>query len=120
MRIMRVCYIYNVHVYIQSVLVLHMYVKLNKMYVVFVSFNHASNEYMYMLSLQNLYTSSSPLISQMYIYGNSLQSNIVAVVVPQSDGLMAWWKENHQDNEGNQSSHNLFSTYVPKYSLCVV
>ena len=52
-----------------------------------------------------MYTSSSPLISQMYIYGNSLQTNIVAVVVPQSDGLMGWWKENHQDKEGIHPSY---------------
>jgi len=37
-------------------------------------------------SLENLYSEGSHCISQIYIYGNSLHSNIVAVVVPDEAG----------------------------------
>ena len=38
--------------------------------------------------LEELYTGASCLISQMYVYGNSLQANIVAVVVPEKEEVL--------------------------------
>lgn len=51
-------------------------------------FKLAQGEFVSPERLENLYTSSSHLIEQVYIYGNSLQMNVVAVVVPNKDGLM--------------------------------
>ena len=45
--------------------------------------------------LEMFYVNNSPLISQMYIYGSSLQTNVVAVVVPHQDGLIDLWKSQY-------------------------
>ena len=60
-------------------------------------FKLAQGEFVSPERLENLYTSSSPLIEQVYVYGNSLQMNVVAVVVPHSGGLLAWWSSNSKD-----------------------
>lgn len=51
-------------------------------------FKLAQGEFVSPKRLENMYTSSSHLIEQVYVYGNSLQMNVVAVVVPHKDGLM--------------------------------
>lgn len=66
-------------------------------------FKLAQGEFVSPERLENLYASSSPLIEQVYVYGNSLQMNIVAVVVPHIDGLMSWWASNSKG----------IGTYVP-------
>ncbi|KAL5509707.1 hypothetical protein EMCRGX_G005124 [Ephydatia muelleri] len=51
-------------------------------------FKLAQGEFVSPERLENMYTSSSHLIEQVYFYGNSLQMNVVAVVIPHKDGLM--------------------------------
>ena len=57
-------------------------------------------------NIQILYTAGSVMINQMYIYGNSLQSNVVAVVVPHAESLQKWWREHHHDSEGTCKYHS--------------
>lgn len=40
-------------------------------------------EYVSVSRLEAIYAASSPSVHQMYLYGNSLRSYLVAVVVPQ-------------------------------------
>ena len=54
-------------------------------------FKLAQGEFVSPERLENLYISSSHLIEQVYVYGNSLKMNVVAVVVPNKDGLMEWF-----------------------------
>ena len=63
-------------------------------------FKLAQGEFVSPERLENLYISASPLIEQVYIYGNSLQTNIVAVVVPHPDSLLAWWTWHSNDVGG--------------------
>lgn len=51
-------------------------------------FKLAQGEFVSPERLENIYTSSSHLIEQVYVYGNTLQMNVVAVVVPHKDGLI--------------------------------
>ncbi len=51
-------------------------------------FKLAQGEFVSPERLEALYTEASCLISQMYVYGNSLQSNIVAVVVPDREEIL--------------------------------
>ena len=51
-------------------------------------FKLAQGEFVSPERLENLYVASSCYISQMYIYGNSLQANVVAVVVPEPDEIL--------------------------------
>ncbi|KAL5489135.1 hypothetical protein EMCRGX_G018193 [Ephydatia muelleri] len=67
-------------------------------------FKLAQGEFVSPERLENLYVSASPLIEQVYVYGNSLQMNIVAVVVPHADSLVAWWTSNSNDTVGTSSS----------------
>ena len=65
--------------------------------------------------LESLYVNNTTLISQMYIYGSSLQTNIVAVVVPHQDSLNDLWKSQHTPsstgmccNTKNVRTHGLY------------
>ena len=51
-------------------------------------FKLSQGEFVSSEGLEGLYCGASHYISQMYVCGNSLQSNIVAVVVPEHDGLI--------------------------------
>ena len=51
-------------------------------------FKLSQGEFVSPEGLEGLYSGASHCISQMYVYGNSLQSNIVAVVVPEHEGLI--------------------------------
>ena len=62
-----------------------------------------SSQYVLLISTQNLYTVGSAMINQTYIYGNSLQSNIVGVVVPHADSLQRWWAEHNPTSEGRSA-----------------
>lgn len=62
-------------------------------------FKLAQGEFVSPERLGTLYVSESYLISQMYIYGNSLQSNILAVVVPERERVFEIVKS-QDDKEG--------------------
>lgn len=51
-------------------------------------FKLAQGEFVSPERLETLFVGASCYISQMYVYGNSLQSNILAVVVPERDELL--------------------------------
>lgn len=50
-------------------------------------FKLSQGEFVSPEGLEGVFSGGSHYISQMYVYGNSLQSNIVAVVVPEQEGL---------------------------------
>ncbi len=50
-------------------------------------FKLAQGEFISPERLEALFVGASYRMSQMYIYGNSLQSNILAVVVPEPEGI---------------------------------
>lgn len=58
-------------------------------------FKLAQGEFVAPERLEVLYVNKSSLIEQMYVYGNSLQSNVVAVVVPVREWLEQLWKGEH-------------------------
>ena len=58
-------------------------------------FKLAQGEFVAPERLEVLYVNKSSLIEQMYVYGNSLQSNVVAVVVPVREWLEQLWKREH-------------------------
>lgn len=62
-------------------------------------FKLAQGEFVAPERLENLYINSSHLIGQMYIYGNSLQTNVVAVVVPHEESLRHYRGEGDREAE---------------------
>lgn len=73
-------------------------------------FKLAQGEFVSPERLENLYTSSSHLIEQVYVYGNSLQMNVVAVVVPHENSLM---------EKLNNSNGMLLTISVNRNHLCL-
>lgn len=51
-------------------------------------FKLAQGEFVSPERLETVYVGASCCISQMYVYGNSLQSNVVAVVVPEREEIL--------------------------------
>jgi len=49
-----------------------------------------------------------PLVEQLWVYGNSFESCLLAVVVPQKKGLMAWAAK-----QGLQGSFEVRSSSLP-------
>ena len=50
--------------------------------------------------LEMIFVGASCCISQMYVYGNSLWSNVMAVVVPESKEILRIGKTLCQENKG--------------------
>ena len=68
-------------------------------------FKLSQGEFVSPEELEGLYSGASHYISQLYIYGNSLQSSIVAVVVPDHDGLLRAARSLNLKEEGDSSIH---------------
>ena len=56
-------------------------------------FKLAQGEFVAPERLEPLYVDGSAYITQVYVYGESEQDKIVAVVVPERSALCSWWKE---------------------------
>jgi len=54
---------------------------------------HPQGEYIAPEKVENIYT-RSVYVAQAYLYGDSLKSACVAIIVPDEDMLMKWAKEN--------------------------
>jgi long-chain acyl-CoA synthetase len=63
-------------------------------------FKLAQGEFVSPERLETVYVGASCYISQMYIYGNSLQSNIVAVVVPEREEILKIRKSLCEEDKG--------------------
>lgn len=63
-------------------------------------FKLAQGEFVSPERLEALYVGASYCISQMYVYGNSLQSNILAVVVPEPEEILKLGKTLYEGNKG--------------------
>ena len=90
----------HVHVHVHVYMYVCHWLYMSFMLCVFIQlyvFRVVLNCHCFVFATQTLYTVGSSKINQMYIYGNSLQSNIVAVVVPHSDGLQKWWAEHNPE-----------------------
>lgn len=64
-------------------------------------FKLAQGEFVSPERLELVYTEASCCISQMYIYGNSLQSNVIAVVVPEEEEILKIGKSLHEESTGD-------------------
>lgn len=56
-------------------------------------FKLAQGEFVAPSRLEDLFTDGSSFIEQIYIYGSSLWTNVVAVVVPYRLGVERWWED---------------------------
>lgn len=63
-------------------------------------FKLSQGEYVAPEKIENILLRSS-MIAQCFVYGDSLQSTLVAVIVPDEDVVMAWAKENVPSNANN-------------------
>ena len=64
-------------------------------------FKLAQGEFVSPERLESLYVASSCYVSQMYIYGNSLQTNVVAVVVPELKEILKLGKRINSESTGS-------------------
>eukprot|EP00891_Asterochloris_glomerata_P009967 jgi/Astpho2/9967/Aster-06780 len=55
-------------------------------------FKLAQGEYIAVEKVEEVYK-KNPLVEQIFVYGNSMESTLVAVLVPVEDKLMAWGKQ---------------------------
>lgn len=56
-------------------------------------FKLAQGEFVAPSWLEDLFTDGSSFIEQIYIYGNALWTNVVAVVVPFQVAVEKWWQD---------------------------
>ncbi|RIA88588.1 hypothetical protein C1645_725835 [Glomus cerebriforme] len=66
-------------------------------------FKLAQGEYIVPEKIENVY-SKHELVSQVFVYGDSLQPSLVAIIVPNEEMLLKWAKQN---NLGKKSSQEL-------------
>ena len=76
-------------------------------------FKLAQGEFVAPERLEGMFENSS-LIEQVYIYGNILQTNVLAVVVPHAEALAQWW-----EREGRTEEGTLTDSLVCIYVLCI-
>ena len=63
-------------------------------------FKLAQGEFVSPERLEAIYVGASCYISQMYIYGNSLQTNVVAVIVPELEELLKIGRRVYSEDKG--------------------
>eukprot|EP00117_Sycon_ciliatum_P033714 scpid16589/ scgid4229/ Long chain acyl-CoA synthetase 2; Protein Botrytis resistant 1; Protein LATERAL ROOT DEVELOPMENT 2 len=66
-------------------------------------FKLAQGEFVAPERLEPLYVDGSAYITQVYVYGESEQDKIVAVVVPERSALCGWWKEHGAGDDGGSA-----------------
>ena len=64
-------------------------------------FKLAQGEFVAPSRLEDLFTEGSSFIEQIYIYGCSLWTNVVAVVVPYQVAVEKWWKDTEEGVPGD-------------------
>jgi len=63
-------------------------------------FKLSIGEYIAPEKLEIIYN-KSPYVSQIFVYGESLKSKLIAIVVPEKEFLEAWARENNIENPDN-------------------
>ena len=79
-------------------------------------FKLSQGEFVSSERLEALYIDGSCYISQMYVYGNSLQANVVAVVVPEHEEIV---KLGESLGEGSKGNNINFQQYYYFHGCCV-
>lgn len=64
-------------------------------------FKLAQGEYIAPEKIENVYA-RSPFVMQSFVYGNSLRSQLVAIVIPDPEYLLPWGKERGLGQDVNQ------------------
>ena len=68
-------------------------------------FKLQQGEYIAPEKIENIYVRSR-YVAQVFVYGNSLKSNLIGVVVPEEIILFEWAKENNLELDMNQLCQN--------------
>lgn len=68
-------------------------------------FKLSQGEYVAPEKIENVYLTCN-LISQIFVYGNSLKSNLVAIAVPEEMAIAVWAKQNNLDPDMNSLCSN--------------
>ena len=68
-------------------------------------FKLQQGEYIAPEKIENIYVRSR-FVSQVFVYGSSLKSNLIGVVVPEEIVLFEWAKENNLESDMNQLCQN--------------
>ncbi|KAL3515220.1 hypothetical protein ACH5RR_022122 [Cinchona calisaya] len=69
-------------------------------------FKLSQGEYVAVESLESTY-SRCPLVTSIWVYGNSFESFLVAIVVPEKKALEDWAVQNHQDGDFKSLCNNI-------------
>ena len=81
-------------------------------------FKLAQGEFVSPERLEALYVEASRHINQMYVYGNSLQSNVTAVVVPEEEGILEIRSLLCEESNGIWVTRHCKTELIPLFFPC--
>ncbi len=81
-------------------------------------FKLSQGEFVSPESLENLYSGASHLIDQIYVYGSSLHSNVIAVVVPDRESIFHIARSMGKDENGKLVQSIRVNRYKIDENVC--